>query len=249
MDSQQYLHWTYRQLRVAAAAALIVITVAIVVIGWFRNGIILPTLSHYYFSEDPAALLRTLFTGMLIFVGGVMICYRGFDDTDNRALNVAGGLAIAVALFPKKCDEFDVKCVDLPLSFLHMPAAVLLFFVSAFAVWYCGGKALSDRLNADERKKLRRWKVLALVGMCSGIVIYVPHSFGIAPLPLTAVLVVEMTGFFGFSFFWIGMTHVIFRANQRITKANREAESADKGLAGAVDGLRVQRTKLEPPIP
>ncbi len=249
MDEQHHLHWTYRQLRLAAAAALVVVTVAIVLIGWFRNGIILPTLSHYYFSEDPAALLRTLFTGMLIFVGGVMICYRGFDDRDNNVLNIAGCLAIAVALFPKKCDEFDVRCVDLPLSFLHMPAAVLLFLFAAYAVWYCGGNALADRLTQDERTKLRAWKIAALIGMFSGFVFYIPHLFGVAPAPLTVVLIIEMTGFFGFSFFWIGMTHVIYRANQRIRMANIMAERADKDMSTTVDGFRAAKAKREALIP
>ncbi|TDM08432.1 MAG: hypothetical protein C4K60_02985 [Ideonella sp. MAG2] len=240
MDTQFYLHWTYRQLRLAAATVLVVGTVAIVLIGWFKLGRILPTLSHYYFSEDPAGLLRTLFTGMLIFVGGVMICYRGFDDRDNNVLNLAGGLALAVAFFPKQCDRFDIKCTEYSLSFLHMPAAVLLFFVAAYAVWYCGGKALSDRLNEREKTHLTRWKTASLLCMFSGVSFYVPHLFGIAPAPLTVALIVEMTGFFGFSFFWMGTSHVVFRANQRIAKANGTPEDT---------GRLTPRAKIEPLIP
>lgn len=249
MDTQDYLHWTYRQLRLAAAVALIVGTVAIVLIGWLRYEIILPTLSHYYFSEDPPALIRTLFTGMLIFVGGVMICYRGFDDRDNRVMNVAGSLAMAVAFCPKRCDGFDIKCVDLKLSVLHMPAAIILFVFAAYAVWYCGGTSLAARLNEEEKTKLKRWKVAALIGMGSGILVYLPHLFGIAPLPLTFALIVEMTGFFGFSLFWIGMTYVIYQANQRITLANTVLVNANKEMLMASDGVRAQRPKPEPLIP
>lgn len=220
MNALHFLHWTYRQIRLATAVVLIVIPVAIVIVAWVQYQIILPSLSHYYFSEKIPGILRTMFTGMLIFVGGVMFCYRGFDDRDNNVLNAAGVFAVLVAFFPKRCDKFDVECFEfklfgIPLWILHLPSAVLLFLFAAYAVWYSGGSALSDRLNDHEKTLLRRWKVPALFGMFSGILVYVPSVFGIALLPLTGALIVEMTGFFGFSLFWIGMTHVIYRANQR----------------------------------
>jgi hypothetical protein len=58
MDYSQHLHWTYRQLRMLAGASLIAIPVLIVIIGWSRHQIILPTLSHYYFGEAVPGLLR-----------------------------------------------------------------------------------------------------------------------------------------------------------------------------------------------
>ncbi len=224
MNALHFLHWTYRQLRLAAAVTLILVPVAIIVTAWIQHQIVLPTLSHYYFSEHTPGVLRTLFTGMLIFVGGVMFCYRGFDDRDNNVMNAAGVASLCVAFFPKRCDVYDICCngpsiFGVPMWLLHLPSAVLMFLLAAYAVWYSGGKALGDRLNDNEKKLLKRWKTLALIGMFSGFAMYVPFLFGLSLPPLTAALIVEMTGFFGFAFFWIGMTHVIYRANQRAAES------------------------------
>ena len=224
VNALHFLHWTYRQLRLAAGVALIVVPVVIVIMAWMQYQIVLPTLSHYYFSEKTPGALRTLFTGMLIFVGGVMFCYRGFDDRDNSVLNAAGVFAVCVAFFPKRCDVHDISCNEphifgVPMWLLHLPSAVLMFLLAAYAVWYSGGTALSDRLNDYEKTLLKRWKALALIGMFSGFAMYVPYLFRLSLPPPTGALIVEMTGFFGFGLFWIGMTHVIYRANQRATES------------------------------
>jgi hypothetical protein len=215
-NAQHHLHWTYRQLRVISGSVLIVIPVAIVLVAWLQYGFILPTLSHYYFSEVNPSILRTSFTGFLILVGGIMICYRGFDDLDNWLHNIAGVAAICVAVFPKTCDTVDGdRCVESVVAFLHLPSAVVMFAAAALAVLYGGGKSFKNHLSRAERLVLRRWRFFSLVGMASGISIYIPYLLGISALPLTGVLIVEMAGFFGFALYWIGMTHVIYRANQR----------------------------------
>ena len=66
---------------------------------------------------------------------------------------------------------------------------------------------------------------------------------------MTYALIVEMTGFFGFSFFWIGMTYVIYKANQRISMSNIAAQSADTRMSGAPDRQRAQPAQPEPLIP
>ena len=229
MDYSQHLHWTYRQLRMLAGASLIAIPVLIVIIGWSRHQIILPTLSHYYFGEAVPGLLRTMFTGFLILVGGLMLAYRGFDDKDNWIHNAAGVLAIAVALFPKALDAADIFKGGVRYEFLHGASAVLLFCTAAYAVVYSGGPRLQSRLVQGEISLLLRWRVAAIIGMISGGIAYLPYVFSWDKefLPPTGVLLVEMTGFFGFAFYWLGMTHVIHRANLRFA-ASREVRRSEK---------------------
>lgn len=233
-----------------AGVALIAIPVIIVVIGWVRHQIILPTLSHYYFGEAVPGLLRTLFTGFLVLIGGLMLVYRGFDDKDNWIHNAAGVLAIAVALFPKGPDDQDVYCEAVRYPIMHGASAVLLFFAAAYAVIYSGGSNLQSRLNERELTLLRRWRIASVAGMISGAIAYAPFIFSRNPdvLPPSGVLLVELTGFFGFAFYWLGMTHVIHNANLRVTASagstlSQRVESAenipaiDRRLGNATDAM------------
>jgi hypothetical protein len=218
-----------------AGAALIAIPVVIVLIGYWRHDIILPTLSHYYFGEAVPGLLRTLFTGFLVLVGGLMLVYRGFDDRDNWIHNAAGLLAIAVALLPKGLDDQDVYREAVRYPIMHGASAVFLFFVAAYAVIYSGGSNLQSRLNEREIALLRRWRIASVAGMVSGAIAYAPFVFSKNPdfLPPSGVLLVEMTGFFGFAFYWLGMTHVIHNANLRVTAPTSSASSKSVALATA----------------
>lgn len=235
MNPIHHLHWTYRQVRIMAGAALIAIPVIIVVTGYWRHQIILPTLSHYYFGEAVPGLLRTLFTGFLVLVGGLMLGYRGFDDRDNWIHNVAGLLAIAVALFPKGLDDQDIYRDAVRYPFMHGASAVFLFFVAAYAVIYSGGSNLQSRLNESELALLRKWRIASVAGMISGAIAYAPYILLRNPdfLPPSGVLLVEMTGFFGFAFYWLGMTHVIHNANLRLTTSTGSIPS--KEIAPAND--------------
>ena len=221
-----------------AGVALIAIPVIIVAIGWVRHQMILPTLSHYYCGETVPSLLHTLFTGFLILVGGLMLAYRGFDDKDNWIHNAAGVLAIAVALFPKGLDDQNVYRDLVRYPILHGASAALLFLVAAYAVIYSGGSTLQSRLTQRERTLLRRWRIASVVGMISGAVAYAPFTFSRNPdvLPASGVLLLEMTGFYGFAFYWLGMTHFIHNANLRIMGSSgppqrRSLEAAEYILA------------------
>lgn len=239
-----------------AGVVLILAPVLIVLVAWFQHQIILPTLSHYYFAELKPGFLRTAFTGFLILVGGLMIAYRGFDNRDNTIHNLAGILAVCVALFPKRCDSHDIACVATSLWILHAPSAVLMFLTAAYAVYYSGGPTLSNQLNDDEKTVLRRWRVVALLGMISGLVAYIPFLLAGNKqfLPPTGVLVVEMTGFFGFAFYWLGVTYVIYRANERraATESRPVQEMGDsttQSLKFRPDGSHAGRSEAPQIIP
>src|SRR5687767_10824803 len=104
MNPLTHLSKTYRQLRLTAGGALIVAPLLIIAAAYLFDPTIKSTLSHYYFAEPQPGLVRTLFTGFLIFIGGILIAYRGFDNRDNWIHNAAGAFAICVAFFPKRCD-------------------------------------------------------------------------------------------------------------------------------------------------
>ena len=257
MNSSQYLHLTYRQIRLMAGVALILAPVLIILVAWLQHQIILPTLSHYYFAEVHPGFLRTAFTGFLILVGGLMIAYRGFDDKDNTIHNLAGMFSVCVALFPKRCDEHDIACVTTPLWILHAPAAVLMFLAAAYAVYYAGAPTLSSQLTDDERALLKKWRVVALLGMTSGVAAYAPFLLAGSKqfLPPTGILIIEMTGFFGFAFYWLGVTYVIYQANERragkgdVRPSTKAAESPGWSVVRGIDEAAVGSSETPNPIP
>src|SRR6185436_10938812 len=56
---------------------------------------LLQTMSDYYYSG-----MRDIFVGALVFTGVGLYLYKGFSTKENWALNLAGFLAVGVAMFP-----------------------------------------------------------------------------------------------------------------------------------------------------
>jgi len=213
----------------------------ILAVAYSLDPTIKPTLSHYYFFEQEPGLVRTLFTGFLISVGGILIAYRGFDIVDNWIHNAAGVFAVCVAFFPKSCDSpVELYCVPGLLSKLHMPSAVLVFLFAASAVVYCGGPRFKRRLNDKEERTRRGARTASLITMIAGVGLYVarPLSTRIQDFKVT-ILIVELLGFFGFAVHWLVMTSVIDKANLRIIKEREFLRSpADAHEASLDSGAR-----------
>lgn len=230
MTNLSHVVKTYRMLRLIAGLTILLIPLAIVGLGYAVETKVMPTLSHYYYLENRPGLVRTLFTGFLIFSGGILIAYRGFDNRDNVTYWIAGLAAICVALFPKICDKGgEANCGPGLLSWLHMPFAVLLFLFAAYAVWYCGGRKLSSQLSNTENAILNKWKWIGLSLMALGISFYV-LQFGMGGSKedfRIAGLVIELFGFVGFSAHWLSMSFVISEANDRIAATNRSLSVED----------------------
>jgi len=228
-----------------AGYTLIALPLAIILLAFFKYQEIQPTLSHYYFFEEHPGLIRTMFTGFLILVGGVMIAYRGFDNRDNWIHNLAGFFALCVAAFPKLHDAADRYYTTGLLSGLHGPSAALLFCLAAYAVWYCGGNSFKSRLNSSELRILEVSKWTSLGTMLSGIGIYIAFLvFGkIFSLPNVGIITVELLGFFGFASHWLVMTRVISTANTRKATSRVTHQDHSALLQGDV------HTRIVPTIP
>ncbi len=240
---------TYRQIRLVAGWTLFAAPLLIIAVAYLIEHAVQPTLSHYYFVEPKPGLVRTMFTGFLIFVGGILVAYRGFDTRDNWIHNAAGIFAVCVAIFPKHCDPMgEPYCYRGLLSSLHLPSAFLVFLFAAWAVYYCGGPELLGKLQEDEVRTLRRAKKASLATMSVGVLLYI-----IRPLLPTAAqdfkattLVVELLGFFGFGAHWLVVTHVISKANVRIRKQPKVSKAGERALAAEIDAGKVMP---EQPVP
>ena len=96
------------------------------------------SISHYYFSSG-----TVIFTGILISFGLLLVSYRGYDPdpnlgervSDNRWTNVAGVMALIVALIPTKPDDRVIFPLspnahyESALSLIHLGAAASFFLI------------------------------------------------------------------------------------------------------------------------
>ncbi|GAA1125098.1 hypothetical protein GCM10009630_23730 [Kribbella jejuensis] len=87
---------TYRYLRMAMVAMIVLLAVA-VVIEWSKTEphCLQTSISAYYYTP-----VRAIFVGALITIGVCMVVLKGNTETEDILLNVAGILAPGVALVP-----------------------------------------------------------------------------------------------------------------------------------------------------
>lgn len=126
--------FTYRKLRRVIGYLGVLLAVLLVLLSCFRffNTPVQPSISHYYFTN-----LKELFTGTLCAVGLFMICYKGHGNTsvwknDNLLTNLAGIMAMGVALVPTtplKDTAVGYTLLPYSLGWLHYAFAGTLFLV------------------------------------------------------------------------------------------------------------------------
>ncbi len=131
--------FTYRRLRRAIGylgVSLPVILVILSAFSFFDTGL-QPSVSHYYYTN-----LREIFTGSLCAVGFFLIRYKGhgnpsFWKNDQALTNIAGTMALGVALIPVNPEVYQEKLYSfIPynyewLGWFHYGFAAILFAVFA----------------------------------------------------------------------------------------------------------------------
>ena len=131
--------FTYRRLRRAIGylgLALPVLLTGLSFIPFFRTEV-QPSISNYYYTN-----LRDIFTGTLAAVGLFMICYKGHGNrsiwkNDQLLTNIAGSMAVGVALIPVAPEAEAQKIYSLIpyaydwLGWVHYAFAALLFGIFA----------------------------------------------------------------------------------------------------------------------
>jgi hypothetical protein len=135
---------TYITLRWGLTALGVVFPVLLWAVGRIAYGIPLqPSMSNYYFApypDNPAETvfpMRVWFVGMLCAIGAGLALYKGFTNWENAALNLAGGFAALVALFPMNIAHqtgFGAR--------IHGTSAILLFGCLAFVSVFCARATL-----------------------------------------------------------------------------------------------------------
>lgn len=153
---QRHIAGTYVALRVAIAGVGLVLPVLLWAGGALFDGEPLrESMSAYYHS--PA--MRDSFVGALVAVGALLIAYRGFSTAENRALDLAGALAVGIALVPSAPPHEASADWITP----HGVLSVSFFLSLAYVAIFRGADTLS--LVRDARKAARLRTVYRALGL------------------------------------------------------------------------------------
>lgn len=127
-----HVRQTYFTLRLSMGLSALAFPVVLSLGGWLAAQLpYQPSLSDYYYTR-----MGDVFVGMLIAIGASLTVYAGYSRQENWILNLAGVLAVGVALIPPARD-LDPCATCTPLitsSFLH--GALALTFFAAIG-WVC----------------------------------------------------------------------------------------------------------------
>ncbi len=214
---EEHVFSTYIGLRMALVLISIALPIGLALFGKELQ----PSISAYY---DTA--LRNLFVGFLFAVGVCLYLYKGFTDRENIVLNVAGALALGVAIFPHTWEPFGFVTP-------HGICAVLFFAGVAWVCWRCAGDTLV-LLGADheplKRKYERQYRGIAIALALSPL-LAVAYNFLIGGGIL--VFLIETFAIWVFAYYWgkkgeeLIQTRVLQRAIQLDPELEPLAETLD----------------------
>jgi multisubunit Na+/H+ antiporter MnhB subunit len=147
--------FTYRRIRRAIGYLGVSLPILLVLLSLvdFFNTRLQPSISHYYYTN-----LREIFTGILCSTGFFLMRYKGHGNrsilkNDNLLTNIAGIMALGVALFPTSPNHSSEKIYSIVpfdtelLGWLHYGFAMVLFLtfsILAINVFTIRPKAQSD---------------------------------------------------------------------------------------------------------
>jgi uncharacterized membrane protein len=173
-----------------------------------------PTISHYYCTNN-GEWERNLFVGILITVGIFLILYMGYSRLEDWVLNVAGVLAVCIALFPTgHCLGIQGQQIT-----LHRVVAVIFFLCIFFICIFLSKVTLSSlRDNVPEEKKkkdkyARIYDVLSAFMLLAVILTVLGNSLLKSSFDQVfsgkLTFWIETIGILAFSFFWLVKTREI----------------------------------------
>ncbi|MEY4270980.1 MAG: hypothetical protein RLZZ58_2196 [Pseudomonadota bacterium] len=167
-----------------------------------------PSISHYYFL--PGNWTRDLFVGTLCAIGFVLYFYKGYSNTEDWLLSIAGIAAAGVAFFPMTDPALGCKTYP-AFWWVHGAFAGTLFVMIAAVCWFTSEKTLK-LLNDERRQAQFRWsyRVLGASMAAAPATIFVLHKLsGLDTCPSDgapaskAIFFVEAAGITVFAIYWL----------------------------------------------
>jgi len=224
-DERQVL--SVDQLRLAIGVIGCLFPIILVISSTFTDDCnsILPSLSHYYYSGS-----RNLFVGLLFAIGMVMFSYIGYEKEDNIAGKSASFLAILIALFPTKLEEYHKTCYSCISSIeeynsifssIHYISAALFFLLLIFFSLRLFTKSNIDPCDWERPKKMRNriyqicgWiMVVSIIGAGIFTFLEIDTLYDVCEsgeLPFPTIFFFEFIALEAFGISWLTKAELIF---------------------------------------
>lgn len=242
---QRHMAGTYFALRIGVGSLAAALPILLWLGGRFADGEPLRcSMSAYYYS--PA--MRDTFVGVLVAIGTFLYLYKGFSRSENWALNLAGALAVGIAMRPTtpRCDDAGG-----PLT-LHGTFAVSFFLAIAYVCLFRASDTLSLIRDARRARRLRTiYRTLGALmivapAIAAGLAVLV--SSGTQGKP--TLFLVEAAAVFTFAAYWLIKSREMSATNAEGLALERKLQPAAhaKPADSSTPGRLVQIEPEEGPI-
>lgn len=220
-DLRSFMMETYFALRTLIAVGAVLLPVVLVTWAAISPDVDMQgSISGFYYT--PA---RDVFVGIVVAVGVALIGYRGYSVGENWLLNLAGVLAIVVALVPTRPPGADHTDTG---NIVHTGAAIGFFLVIALSIVLYGRLTLSLLDPAEaQRFSIIYWMLTGLMVVLPIVAAVIAYAKG----PSTALFWIETAALIAFVAFWVTKTYELWRsgADQKICEGT-VAYTATGGL-------------------
>jgi hypothetical protein len=157
-------------------------------------------------------------------VGALLYLYKGFSRREDVALNLAGALAVAIAVFPM---AWDCK-PNCPVVTPHGVCAVSFFLSIAFVCEFCSGDTLPLIKDPATRARFQRiYRALAIALVVSPVAAFV---FNALSFQTSLIFFIEAFGIYVFAAYWFTKSREL-----ALTQAERRTMRGEfaKGIGAA----------------
>jgi hypothetical protein len=155
------------------------------------------SMSAYYYS----LAMRDTFVGSLVAIGVFLYLYKGFSRRENWALNLAGALAVGIAMRPTtpRCDEGS------GVFTLHGTFAIFFFLFIAYVCLFRASDTLSLIRDARRARRLRAvYRALgALMVISPAIAVALSVTLRSGTSQSSALFFVETFAVLAFAAYWL----------------------------------------------
>jgi hypothetical protein len=211
-DLSNQIAATYKTLRRGLAVMAFVFPLLLWIGGHFLADLPLAgSMSAYYHVSDPANLdggpagqgvMRNEFVGIPFAVGALLFAYQGYSHLEDYALNLAGVLALGIALFPMTWSAAPSDSSFSP----HGICAGSFFVCIAYVCIWRAGDTLPLVLDEAIRRRYRRtyqalgWAMVICPFSAWFLVSHMPDY-------KSTIFWVEFGGIYVFATYWAVKTH------------------------------------------
>jgi len=244
-DLSKYISGTYFSIRVGLAVMAFAFPILLWLGGHFLADVPLQgSMSAYYHASlhsldgGPAGqgVMRDVFVGILFAVGVILFLYQGVTRLEDYAVNLAGLLALGIALFPMQWSPGS----ELPGK-LHEAFALSFFLCIAYVAIFRAGDTLPLIPTEAARK---RYRLLYMIVGCAMVGCPV-LAFALALLPALTnykIFFIEVAGIYAFGSYWAIKTRELSETDFDRKAAHGKIYVEPHGLADAVHRIHLRES-------